>query len=204
MFFSLFFSPEFAFPWCMMDGQRSGCCSNWHIWSLWLVFSSPNQTSLAEEFLFLVKRFMQVILVTLFVLICHVDCEQFRNVYWSSWKMHDWHFLVSLSHEIFPNFFFFFFWLRSHFLLHDWPRSVLTLVEIGSLEKKKEKKICYSAYRFKHIIHLSTKLNTFWRDSSDPRYQLSQRLVAEQVESLLGKGQSENRAGLAPGEKDPN
>lgn len=43
-------APEFAFPWCMMDGQRSGCCSNWHIWSLWLIFYWPSQPSFAEEF----------------------------------------------------------------------------------------------------------------------------------------------------------
>lgn len=137
--FFFFFPPEFAFPWCMMDGQHSSCCSNWHIWSLRLTFSFfPRQPSLAQnEFCFLLngscESSLSLFFFFFFDLLCRrVVSEQFRNDYWSSWKMHDWHFLVSLSHEIFPDTFYFYFFLIAHALSVAWLTKIcfLTLVKI--------------------------------------------------------------------------
>lgn len=170
MFFFLlfFFLPEFAFPWCMMDGQRSSCCSNWHIWSLQLTFSFfPHQPSLAEnEFCFLLNGSCESSLSLFFLIrrVAALSVNSLGTIIDLHEKCMTDNFLVSLSHEIFPDTFFFFFfsWLRTHFLLHDWPRSVLRLVKIDCCCLFFFSFICiYSAYRFHHIIHLSMEFNRF-------------------------------------------
>lgn len=107
-----FFLPAFAFPWCMTDGERGGCCWRWHIWSLWLIFFERDKDRHRSAFLSVhhsekwlllsFKRFLQVILVTVFDLLrCCSVSEQFRNDYWSSWKMHDTP--CFMSHKRFPD-----------------------------------------------------------------------------------------------------
>lgn len=65
-----------------------------------------------------------------------------RNYYWSLIK-NAWHSLFYVAREISRQFY----QLCAHFLLHEWPRSVLTLVEID------RSWICiYTAARFNHII----------------------------------------------------
>lgn len=105
----------FAYPWCMMDGER-GCC-RWsrHIWNLLPMLFSKKWRSFAQRFVstsLVWREDRESLLLSLngscesslscFDLLCCCSAsEKIPNDYWSSLKMHDT--LRFASHERFPD-----------------------------------------------------------------------------------------------------
>lgn len=140
-----------------MDSEGGCCCWSWHIWSLHLIF--PPQVfskkwsvfarhlvcaSLANGFKKCGDRESHLLsfdvsckssLSCFDWLCCFSVSGKIRNDYWLFIK-NAWHSLFYVAREISRQFY----QMCAHFLLHEWPRSLLTLMEIDDLKKKKQKK----------------------------------------------------------------